>query len=83
VEQSPEGEGRSERRRPSPQDAEKSEGRWETEQKEGCRNDRRATASETAYGCTGGEKLWRVKPQAWIQHAIRLADMGRMKASGG
>jgi hypothetical protein len=46
-------------------------------------NDKRVTALETAYGCTGGGKLWRVEPQAWIQHAIRLADMGRMKASGG
>jgi hypothetical protein len=83
AEQSPEGEGRFEGRIPGPLDAEKSEGRWETGRKEDRHNDKRATASETACGCIGGEKLWREKPQAWIQHAIRLADMGRMKASGG
>jgi hypothetical protein len=53
------------------------------EAEEGRHNDRRAKALETAYGCIGGAKLWRVKPQAWIQHAIRLADVGRMKAPGG
>jgi hypothetical protein len=43
VEQSPEGEGRSKRRKPGPQDAERSEGRWETMRKDVRHNDRRAT----------------------------------------
>jgi hypothetical protein len=57
VEQGPEGEGRTERRKPGPQDAEKSEGRWETMRKEERHNDKRAKASETANGCTRGTKL--------------------------
>jgi hypothetical protein len=42
--------------------------------RKGRHNDKRARASETAYGCTGGERLWRVKPQERIWHETRPAD---------
>jgi len=46
-------------------------------------NDKRGTASETAYGCAGGAKLWRVQPHERIRHETRPAGTGRMNASRG
>jgi len=44
---------------------------------------KKAAALETAYGYTGGEKLWRAKPQERIRYEIRPAGTWRMKASRG
>jgi hypothetical protein len=53
----------------------KSRKRWRNGRtSRGCQgrpDDRRARALETAYGCTGGRKLRRVKPQEWIWHETR------------
>jgi len=46
-------------------------------------NVKRGKALETAYGCAGGEKLWRDEPQERIRHETRPGSSGRMKAPRG
>jgi hypothetical protein len=53
------------------------------EMEPGSFNGKRGTASETAYGCAGGGKLWRVQPQERMRHETRPPGTGRIKAPRG